>query len=215
MEFLTDFLPDHYIKPVPRDGLCILNAFRENLSSIDQEETVESIAAALRIELEKDAYKNAVVEGTDLLAEVDKFFDNPLRNYSQSVADVFLEALSMVYKVNIIVFQSNESICDIINNINQDNKFPHTLYFVRAGSLHFDPVVPFIRKKSNTCILDSETLVEDNNPEYHSDSSDSPLIVSPVKISQISVDNQPINKKVLKTEDFRVSSLKGCDSDDS
>lgn len=67
MEFLTDFLPDHFIKPVPRDGLCILNAFRENLSSIDQEETVESIAAALRIELEKDAYKNAVVEGTDLL----------------------------------------------------------------------------------------------------------------------------------------------------
>ena len=146
---------------------------------------------------------------------MDEFFDNPLRKYSQSVADVFLEALSMIYKVNIIVFQSNESICDIINNINQDNNFPHTLYFVRAGSLHFDPVVPFIRKKSNTCILDSETLVEGNNPEYHSDSSDSPLIVSPVKISQISVDNQPLSKKVLKSEDFRVSSVKGCDSDDS
>ena len=205
MEFLSQNMPDHFVKPVPRDGLCILNAFRENLSSLGLEETVESIAAALRIELDKDAYKDAVVEGTNLLAEVDQFFEIPLWKYSQSVADVFLEALSMIYKVNIIVFQSNVSICDIINNINPDNNFQHTFYFVRAGSLHFDPVLPIISTKDTKDNHDCETPVESLS-EYHSDSSESLVIVSPVKVSQVSVKYRPLSK-ALKSEDFRVSSV--------
>ena len=142
MDLIRNNLPGYIINPVPRDGLCILNSFCVNLRSIGLFESVETVAATLRSELAKDEYRSYFTDEIDVSNEVEEFLRNPLKMYNQEIADVFLEALSMAYQVNIIVFESDEERCNILNNINEDNSFAHTIYFVRAGSLHFNPVVP-------------------------------------------------------------------------
>ena len=97
MEFITEYLPDHVIQPVPRDGLCILNSFHVNLCAISREETVHSIKCALKAELQKEVYKDVF---GDLSTQVEQFFSNSLRNYNSDFVDVFLEALSMAYPIS-------------------------------------------------------------------------------------------------------------------
>ena len=126
-------------------------------------ETVESIKSELKKELQKEIYRDVV---GDISEEVESFFTNPLRNYRMEYVDVFLEALSMAFEVNIIIFQSNASYCEIINNINVANNFKHTLYFLRTESMHFDPVVP---KADDEPFVDELFDKYTHGESYHAD----------------------------------------------
>ena len=168
MKFISENFPQYTVHPVPRDGLCILNSFLVNLRTINKNETVESIKSVLKEELQKEIYRNVV---GDISEEVEQFFTNPLRNYSNEYVDVFLEALSMAFEVNIVIFQSNVSYCEIINNINRDNNFQHTLYFLRTESMHFDPVIP----PETSSSVEEELF--DKNVEQDEESDDSVTIV--------------------------------------
>ena len=121
MKFISEIFPKHVVHPAPLDGLCILNSFLVILRTLNKNETVESIKFALLNELQKEIYLNVVGDTT---AKVEQFFSHPLRNYGNEYVDVFLETLSMTFEVNIIIFQSNEYSCEILNSIYVDYVFP-------------------------------------------------------------------------------------------
>ena len=146
-EYIRENMPGYYIKTVPGDGLCIIYAFVECLQSIGFGHSFNDVVVSLREELQKDIYNavyNPSLNGVDLVQELDGYLENPLAKYDSQVSDIYLEALGMAYKVNIVIFQSNCEKCRILENINAANSFDHTIYFVRTESLHFDPVVPIL-----------------------------------------------------------------------
>ena len=141
-------MPGYYIKSVSPDGYCIIHAVVEALAAVGRPVTFNNVSSSLRIELQKEQYQETWVPSgplfLDLINTFDEFMHNPLANYDQDITDLFFEALAMIHKVNITIFQSDSEKCDIIHvNMNKDsNSFQHTLYFVRTLSLHFDPVIP-------------------------------------------------------------------------
>lgn len=139
--FIKDNLQNHAIIQVPKDGLCLLHAFKECLNSLDRVQTLEELKVSLKTEMSKDVYKQYSVT-LDLEAEVEQYIKDPLKYYGRDTTDLFLDALGMIYQVNIIVFQSDSEKCEIINQINPTNKFEDTIYFVRTLSEHLDAVVP-------------------------------------------------------------------------
>ena len=76
------------------------------------------------------------------MQELELFLDNPLAYYNNNTADLFLVALGNAYKVNILVFQSNEQKCWIYDLNNNEHSFSCTLYFARRLSPHLDSIVP-------------------------------------------------------------------------
>ena len=136
---------------------------------------------------------------------MEQFFSKPLRNYDDDYVDVFLEALSMAFEVNIIIFQSNEYSCEILNSINAENDFQHTLYFVRTESMHFDPVI--LRHTPQVEDDTSVSVEEEFGDEYRNDhssiekddeSDDSVIIVDDFKNE---TDVLKMKDRVLKKEE--------------
>ena len=142
VKFIKDILPNHVIKPVPGDGFCIIHAFQENLKSIGRTESFEEITLSLQQELQKNKYQKSVTNNIVVLDEFRKYMENPSSQYDKEITDLFLDALGMAYRVNLIVFRSDCKNCYIMDYINPDNGFKDTLYFVRTISVHIDPVVP-------------------------------------------------------------------------
>ena len=58
------------------------------------------------------------------------------------LTDLFLSSLGDAFKVNVIVFQSHDTKCWVVNLWNEENPFKETLYFARSLSLHTDAVIP-------------------------------------------------------------------------
>ena len=92
-------------------------------------------------QLRREFYKQFCTEGVDLLSELDRFLEEPLRYYNIDVVDLFIKALGNAFEVNIIIFQSNAEQCWIINLSNESDEFSDTLHFARTESLHIDPVL--------------------------------------------------------------------------
>ena len=119
----------------------MLHAFRENLLSIGITKSLDEIKQALREEMKRSIYQE--MDGdTDIKQDLEAYLASPLSNYLKDTTDLYLDALAMCFKVNTIVFQSDIHTCEIIDNINPDNNFAHTIYFVRTESPHVDAVVP-------------------------------------------------------------------------
>ena len=136
-------MPGYYIKAVIGDGYCIINSFVEALNALNFNVTFNSVVSRLRTELEKDVYTDASVNGADVIKAFDQYLEKPLEHYNTDFTDMYFEGLSMAYGVNVTLFQSDTEKCEIIDvNLNKDNNFLHTLYFVRTLSSHFDPVLP-------------------------------------------------------------------------
>ena len=74
-----------------------------------------------------------------------------------------------------------------MNNINPDNNFQHTMYFVRTESLHFDPVIPTHPCPPADKIIMKESFpvdtVYDIEDEEQSDSDLSIVVVEPKDVS--------------------------------
>ena len=158
-------MPGYYVKAVVGDGYCIINSFVEALNALDFNVTFNSVVSKLRIELEKEVYTDASVNGADVIEAFDQFLDKPLVHYNTDFTDMYFEALTMAYKVNVTLFQSDTEKCEIIDvNLNKDNEFQHTLYFVRTLSSHFNPVLPI------RCV-DSQGAVLNESDGYESDGS--------------------------------------------
>ncbi len=159
-DFIKENFPSHTIKSVPGDGYCIIHAFREGLNSIGRTESFENITSTLRIELSNDRYKNCLSDShhMDLLNQFEHYLKNPLAYYDKDITDLFLDALGMAYKVNIIVFRSDRTNCYILDQSNPANSFEHTLHFVRTESEHVDPVLP-INRISGYEISDSDDSI--------------------------------------------------------
>ena len=116
-------LPNFGIKSGPGDGLCIIHAFRESLSYIGRNQTLEQIKGALKQEMPH----------TNVITQLDKYLEDPLNEYEKDTVDIFLPALGRAYGINVILDDS-------VHTDNALHKKP--LYFVRTLSLHVDPVVP-------------------------------------------------------------------------
>lgn len=67
---------------------------------------------------------------------------DPLKFYDSDKTDLFLSAPGDVFKVNVIVLQSVDARCCVVNLLNEENLFKESLYFARSLSLHIDPVIP-------------------------------------------------------------------------
>ena len=76
---------------------------------------------------------------------------DPLTFYDSDPTDLFLSAFGDDFKVNIIVFQSDDAMCWVVNLSNKENPFKETLYFARSLSLHIDPVIPCEKLKNFRC----------------------------------------------------------------
>ena len=104
--------------------------------------------------------------------ELEQYLKDPLSQYDKAITDLFLDALGMVFKVNIKILQSDCSKCYFFDHVNASNLFKNTLYFVRTESLHFDPVVP-------------SNYAEDRNINIVSDSDASIVIIDEVDADDV------------------------------
>ena len=144
--FIDINLPGYKIKPVAGDGLCMVNSFSEALIHVTGNQTTrEDVISQLRRELltKFDFYKIFSSKDIDILIELDKFLESPLTHYNESTSDLFLAALENAYKVNIIVFQSDERCCWICDLSDNTYSYSTTLHFARTLSPHLNPVVKF------------------------------------------------------------------------
>ena len=105
-DFILDSLPGFYIKSVSGDGYCIIHSFVEALKALGHNVTFNTVSSSLRTELQKEQYREASLQDTNITEAFDEFMKNPLSNYDQDITDMFFEALTMAYQVNVIVFQS-------------------------------------------------------------------------------------------------------------
>ena len=161
-KYLKEALPDYRVKPVPGDGYCLIHAFKESLASVGRPTAFVQITSSLRNELKKTQYRNASVEGVDILDEFDKWIANPLIKYNTTdTVDLFLEAMSMAFGVNSVVFKSNIRDCRRIDLLNRDNSFTDTLYFLRTEAIHIDPIVPL------SFLLKEEELGGESDSDEH------------------------------------------------
>ena len=120
--FINENLPGYVIKVVPGDGKCILSAFSEALLNIvGKNVKFEEMVTQLRREFlnKYEFYKQFCTEGVDLLSELERFLEEPLRYYNIDVVALFIKALGNAFEVNIIIFQSNAEQCWIINLSNE------------------------------------------------------------------------------------------------
>ena len=122
--FIDISLPGYKIKPVAGAGLCKVYVFLEALTHLNGNQTTrKDVISQLRRELltKFDFYKMFSSKDIDILIELDKFLESPLTYFNESTSDLFLAALENAYKVNIIVFLSDEKrcwICDLSDNTN-------------------------------------------------------------------------------------------------
>ncbi len=137
-------MPDHFIKKVQGDGLCILRSFQECLRSNGENYSIEKLLERLRSEMLKnyDFYKEFTASHINILAELDNFLQNPLQYYNSDTCDTFLMALGNALKYKTVILQASAESCWTVNMYNDNkNDFPKTLYFARSTSDHFDAVV--------------------------------------------------------------------------
>ena len=116
------------------DGMCMLGSFSIALKYVFSEEfPVQSITKSLRRDLltNQGFYQQCSVDNINLLVELEKFLDNPLRYYTEDTSDLFLLALGDAFKVNVIVFQSNTERCWIADSSKNSSDLP-SLYFGRT-----------------------------------------------------------------------------------
>ena len=147
-EYIRSSLPGFYISPVPTDGLCIIHSFVECLKSVNIKATFQSVTKSLREELSKDKYQKASSDNVVVIDAFDEFLKKPLSNYEADTTDMYIEALSMAYKVNVTIVQSDAVECKTFA-VNGDNHYQQTFYLVRTLSPHFDPVIPLCLENSD------------------------------------------------------------------
>ena len=62
--FVKTNLPGHTIKPVPRDGYCIIHAFVEKLLSTGCKVTFDDLKTCLQNELQRNKYQTFKTDDT-------------------------------------------------------------------------------------------------------------------------------------------------------
>ena len=77
------------------------------------------------------------------MVEFETIMKDHLEFYDSDTTQLFLRTLGDVFKFNVIVFQSHEAKCWVVNLSNEENPFKETLYFAKSLSLHIDPVIPY------------------------------------------------------------------------
>jgi len=90
---------------------------------IGKEYQIIQLTRELRREIlsRRDFYQNYSTNNVNILLELDKLLDDPLGNYNSDTSDLFLTALGNALKVNIVLLQSNENLCWIIDICQQSN----------------------------------------------------------------------------------------------
>ena len=127
------------------DGLCILHAFVEGIFHLlDVYKSIPDVQEGLKNQLEenKEHYSHFSVDTKDIMVEFETIIKDPLKFYDSDTTNLFLSALGDAFKVNVIVFQSDDAKCWVVNLSNEEGPFKEALYFARSLSLHIDPVIP-------------------------------------------------------------------------
>ena len=89
--------------------------------------------------------------------ELEQYLEDLLSQYDKAITYLFLDALGMVFKVNIKILQSYCTKCYFFDQLNTLNLFEDNLYFVRTESWHFDPVVPSNYAEDRYINIDSDS----------------------------------------------------------
>ena len=145
-------LPGFEIR-VQGDGLCTLHAFVEGIFHLcNINKSIPHAQEVLQNQLEKnkELYSHFSADTKDIMVEFETMKD-PLKFYDSGPTDLFLTALGDDFKVNIIVFQSDDTMSWVVNLSNKENPFKETLYFARSLSLHTDPVIPCEKLQNFKC----------------------------------------------------------------
>ena len=157
--FIRTYLPTHEIVKVPRDGFCIIHAFRESLIYAGNVQSFDEVVGRLRKELtdRESFYSSNCAENTDVVHEFEEDVQNPLSKYNKDITDLFLYALGCAYQVNVILFESDANECRITHQTDENIAHRVSCYFVRTLSLHWDPVLPIVVDESDES--ESEVIV--------------------------------------------------------
>ena len=141
-DFIKANLWSHKIFHVDGDGLCTLRSFLMGIrSTLETDLTLGNIVSTLRKEFFESAHIcQPFSTDTGLCNIFERFFENPLGDYNENTADLFLHALGNSDNINRIVIESdrNSSWIEDVPNDGGQNK---TLYFVKTLSEHIDPIL--------------------------------------------------------------------------
>lgn len=136
-------LPGYEIFPVQGDGFCILHAVAKGLFHLRGFELeIPDMIELIKTEFSTNSDYYSQFSENDIMKEFEAFTERPLSNYDSDTIDLLLSALGEVLEVNMVVYQSNEIDCWIVDLSKEDNPYPETLYFARTLSLHVDPILP-------------------------------------------------------------------------
>ena len=166
----------------------MVNSFLEALTHVTGNQTArKDVASQLQRELltKFDFHKmfSMSSKDIDILTELDKFLESPLTCYNESTSDLFLAALGSAYKVNIIIFQSDEKRCWICDLSENTNSYSTTLYFSRTLSPHIDPVVKLAEPMEDddevtiTKIIQGRPLTEAEIKQEPNENDDNGLVI--------------------------------------
>ena len=166
----------------------MVNSFLEALTHVTGNQTArKDVVSQLQRELltKFDFHKmfSMSSKDIDILTELDKFLESPLTCYNESTSDLFLAALGSAYKVNIIIFHSDEKRCWICDLSENTNSYSTTLYFSRTLSPHIDPVVKLAEPVEDddevtiTKIIQGRPLTEAEIKQEPNENDDDGLVI--------------------------------------
>ena len=85
-----------------------------------------------QLEKNKEHYSHFSADTNDFMVEFETVMKDPLKSYDSYTTYLFLSALGDAFKVNVIVFQSNDAKGWVVNLSNEENRFKEILYFARS-----------------------------------------------------------------------------------
>ena len=100
--------PGYVIKPIIRDGYCVIQSFQEGLSiCYGKVENLDSLLVELRSEIMKnyDFYSKFSTKDVNVLSELDSFLKTPFKYYNKDTVDLFLIALGNAYNCRTIIYE--------------------------------------------------------------------------------------------------------------
>ena len=132
--FVDCEMPGYQIFKIPKDGLCILSAFRENMKRVEKVDLMrDDLKTTLTNEISNkiDNYKVFVEKEVNISEELESYIQHPLKAYGTKTSDLFLIALANSYRVIIKIVHSN-TIEVWVSNCTDINPTSHVvLYFAR------------------------------------------------------------------------------------
>ena len=140
------------IKPVVRNGLCILSSVREVSLEADINRSIAELKDILRTEIKENIgiYKVCLTNDVDVCAEIEKFFIDPTAEYVRDSVDLVLPALCRALHIKGTIYTIDRKGQITTMPVGRMDDWKIVAEFARSEILHIDPVVKYLSQEKHS-----------------------------------------------------------------